>query len=93
MKKIYAGENSILTGSGERAALTYYLLVDELSCGGAFALESYGVGVEKRAAGTVTYASCSNVTCSQTKIERLIGALVRGAVTPIALSDVVEDWE
>ena len=93
MRSIEIGSSRLCSLDDRSSELTYYLLVDELECGGAFALESYGVKVEKRSLDGFSSAQCRNVTCSREKIDRLIGALMRGTVTPVALKDVLEDWE
>jgi hypothetical protein len=51
--------------------------------------ESYGVAVALEGGES---SSVRNVTLSQREILRLVGALVRGRVTPASLQDVVEDW-
>jgi hypothetical protein len=63
----------------------YYLLAEENGGAG----ESYGVAVALEGGES---SSVRNVTLSQREILRLVGALVRGRVTPASLQDVVEDW-
>lgn len=58
----------------------YYLLED----GGA----SYGVQVEL---GNES-AAVPDLSPSRRRVEALAKALARGAVTPVALRDVVDDW-
>jgi len=93
MEKICFDRAQTVTENGTEIYLTYYLIVDEVETGGCFSLESYGAGVEKRCGGESTYTCCRFITFSQIKIEKLLRALVRGTVTPLALADVVEDWE
>ena len=66
-------------------AVTYYLLAEELEIPG----EYYGVGVESAGGERV---SVPGITVSQSRIAELVGLLIRGAVTPATLRDVVEDW-
>ncbi len=70
---------------GTQDHLTYYLLVDELANG----LESYGIAV---AAGENEEHRLRCITMSQTRIEALLGRLLRGGVTPVATRDVVDDF-
>lgn len=78
--------HSVLMGKQEilERSAAYYLLEEELGV-----CESYGVAV---CLDNGEQCRISGITCSQTGILRLIAALMRGAVTPVALRDVVEDW-
>ena len=62
----------------------YELLADELTGD----KECYGLRVR---CGEDT-AEARDLTTSQRRIQELLDALVRGAVTPITTRDVVEDW-
>lgn len=62
------------------ALMRYYLLEGE---GGA-----YGVGVETEEEAALVF----NLTPSRQKAGNLAQSLVRGAVTPVSLRDVVDDW-
>lgn len=62
----------------------YDLLTEELEG----EKECYGLRVR---CGEET-AEARDLTCSQRRIQELLESLVRGAVTPVALGDVVEDW-
>ena len=64
--------------------LRYYLLAEEREGSG----EEYGLRVEY--AGEAE--TIRGVTVSLRRIESLLGAMLRGAVTPTAARDVVEDW-
>lgn len=61
----------------------YYLLEEESETSG-----SYGVQIEMED----EEASVRDLSPSQQRVEALAEALVRGAVTPVALRDVVDDW-
>ena len=64
--------------------MQYYLLAEETEGMG----ESYGVLVESGD----DMVSIPNITHSHTQITRLLELLMRGAVTPAAVQDVVDDW-
>ncbi len=61
----------------------YYLLEEEMETSG-----SYGVQIEMED----EEASVRDLSPSRQRVEALAEALVRGAVTPVALRDVVDDW-
>ena len=61
----------------------YYLLEEESETSG-----SYGVQIEMED----EEASVRDLSPSRQRVEALAEALVRGAVTPVALRDVVDDW-
>lgn len=50
--------------------------------------ECYGLRIRR---GGET-AEIAGLTVSQRRIQELLESLVRGAVTPVVLRDVVEDW-
>ena len=50
--------------------------------------ESYGVGISLEGEA----ADVPGLSPSRTRVWELREALVRGAVTPVALRDVVDDW-
>ena len=62
----------------------YYLLEEEPEEGGT----SYGVEIELEGESALVTA----LSPSRKKVEALAAALIRGAVTPVALRDVVDDW-
>lgn len=61
----------------------YYLLEEDAEDSGA-----YGVQIELEGEA----ASVPDLSPSRQKVLELAGALVRGAVTPVGLRDVVDDW-
>lgn len=65
------------------AAVTYYLVVEETA-----GVERYGL--QLRYGGETEMVA--DITTSQRQIQSLLGAMVRGTVTPVAVRDVVEDW-
>ncbi len=79
MKKTLAG-----TAWCKDCQIHYYLLTDRLD----HDLESYGVLVEYLGETAV----CSGIAPRCRQIMELLELLQRGAVTPVTLGDVVEDW-
>lgn len=65
-------------------AVRYYLVVEDWEEMG----ENYGFQI--RYAGET--ATVPRITSSQRYIQSLLGALVRGCVTPATAREVVEDW-
>lgn len=76
MRKLLVGENRC------RAGQARYYLVEEDSA------ESYGVRIELEG----ETASVTGLSPSRQKVQALAETLARGAVTPVALRDVVDDW-
>jgi len=76
MKKLLAGEAWC-----RAEQVRYYLLEEEPG-------PSYGVGVELEGEA----AAVRDLSPSRRRTAELAEALVRGAVTPVALRDVVDDW-
>jgi len=66
-------------------SVSYYLLADE--CGELG--ENYGVAIEDREGET---SHVAGITPSQCRILGLVSALMKYAVTPATLRDVIEDW-
>ena len=73
---------------GAGTEVVYTLLCDEAETAGPLGCEFYGVKVEM---GAET-ASRPRLTASRTSVGALLDKLVRGGVTPVGLSDVVDDW-
>lgn len=66
------------------AQAQYYLLEEEAEGGGP----SYGVEIDLEGES----AAVRDLSAARGRVEALAAALVRGAVTPVALRDVVDDW-
>ena len=69
--------------------LSYYVLIGEMAVEGRFCCESYGVKVAERGGDEVVVP---NITVSIARIDGLIELLLRNAVSPAGLSDVLADW-
>ncbi|MEG0441473.1 MAG: DUF6514 family protein [Oscillospiraceae bacterium] len=74
---------------GQAHSYQYYILVDEMDVGHFFC-ESYGVKV--KAVQGDEEAAVPHVTVSAGRIDALMSSLIRNAVTPTSLPDVVADW-
>ena len=77
MRKLLMGEAPCLASRAR-----YYLLEEAENPG------SYGVQIEMEG----EEASVGDLSSSRQRVEALAEALGRGAVTPVALRDVVDDW-
>lgn len=77
MRKLLVGEARC------RASQARYYLLEEAEKPG-----SYGVQIEMEGEA----AAVRDLSPSRQRVEALAEALVRGAVTPVALRDVVDDW-
>lgn len=78
MRKLFVGEAPC-----RALPARYYLLVEETENSG-----SYGIQIELRG----EEASARNLSPSRQRVLELAGTLARGAVTPVGLRDVVDDW-
>lgn len=67
----------------------YGLLVEDIEVDG-FHCESYGMTVTDSVTGES--ARCRHVTVNAKEALELLDTLVRGAVGPVSLAEVVEDW-
>lgn len=78
MRKLFVGE--VLCRA---LPVRYYLLEEDGEDSGA-----YGVQIELEGEA----ASARALSSSRQRVRALAEALVRGAVTPVGLRDVVDDW-
>ncbi|MCI9643934.1 MAG: hypothetical protein HFF97_04290 [Oscillibacter sp.] len=78
MRKLFVGEARCRSSQ-----VRYYLLEEDAEEPG-----SYGVQIELEG----EEASVAGLGPSREKVRDLAEALVRGAVTPVGLRDVVDDW-
>lgn len=71
--------------------LIYYVTIDDLTdAATGIVLETYGVGISICESGET--AVIPNVTFSKTGILTLIDLLAYHTVTPVTVSDIVDDW-
>ena len=74
---------------GKACGYRYYILVGEMAVNGGLACESYGVKVVGEDGEE---ASVPNITVSADRIDSLMELLIRNAVSPVTLRDVIDDW-
>lgn len=88
MRELLYGQAGIRREDGEALHCVYEILVHTapppLQC------ESYGIRILLTETGE--QAEIWNITVRPERIEELADLLLRGQVTPCALSDVVADW-
>ena len=89
MRELYADSKSIAGEDGVPRQFSYYILIDEMDINRRFACESYGIKVSERGGDST---SIPDITVDIKRIDELLNLLVRNAVGPASLSDVVADW-
>ena len=89
MEQILLAETRMTTTcTGENMALSYYL-VCEPGMDGAW---QYGAEIWAERPGETSRACVRGITILRGRIETLVRLLAGGTVTPVSLSDVVQDW-
>jgi len=88
MRELFLDTVVLTDPTGAVRRFDYSILIGEMDVG-RYSCESYGVKVAEQGGGQ---ACVENITCSASRIDELSELLVRGAVTPAALEDVVADW-
>lgn len=88
MTETLAGKQIISDEQGTSHTL-HYLLISQQIPAGHFFFEEYGVKIEDVDRDS---ACIYPITHSRTRIDNLLSVLIRNAVTPATLPDVVEDW-
>lgn len=86
MREISYATRQVKGCNGQPLVLAYSLLVT----GAADEPEHYGVRIEEQVSGSLTQVL--DLTTQAKRIYDLLDKLVRNAVTPIGLRDVLEDW-
>ena len=86
MREIPYATRQVKGCNSKPLVLAYSLLVT----GEADELEHYGVRIEEQVSGSLTQVL--DLTTQAKRIYDLLDKLVRNAVTPIGLRDVLEDW-
>lgn len=89
MQEFKLGTNTCLDEEDKLHTFHYTLLVQPVRIG-TFEVEAYGVKVEESGGEC---AVLNSVSYSRTKIDALLRLLTEHAVTPVNLSEVVEDWQ
>ncbi|WP_297212483.1 DUF6514 family protein [uncultured Flavonifractor sp.] len=88
MRELLVGSCQAMDEEGRTHGYRYYILVGEMPVGG-LTCESYGV---KIVGENGDQASVENLTIRTERIDRLMELLIRNAVSPVALRDVIDDW-
>ncbi len=88
MRELFLDTVALTDPTGAVRRFDYSILIGEMDVG-RYSCESYGVKVAEQGGGQ---ACVENITCSASRIDELSELLVRNAVTPAALEDVVADW-
>lgn len=88
MMETLAGTQIISDEQGTSHVL-HYLLVSRQIPAGNFLFEEYGVKIEDVDHNSMCIYP---ITHSHARMEDLLSLLIRHAVTPVTLFDVVEDW-
>lgn len=91
MRQMEICRKILYLGETREQTLTYYITIDDLTDNATgILLESYGVGVTIIESGETSVIS--NVTFSRTRILELVNKLANHLVTPVSVSDIVDDW-
>lgn len=88
MRNLFLTNLELTDERGRLRDYDYYITVDETDTGYA-SWESYGIRIEERGGLQATVRA---ITTSLARIEELGRLLVRNAVTPVTLADVISDW-
>lgn len=88
MRELLVGSNDV-GADGLQRGCDYYIVIDQMDSGGAFACESYGVRV---VGPDGDEAVIPHITIDISRIDELVELLRRNGVTPTTLWDVVYDW-
>lgn len=91
MRQMEICRKGFCPGEAQEQTLVFYVTIDDLTDDAAgILLESYGVGVTIIESGETSVIS--NVTFSRSRILELVNKLADHLVTPVTVSDVVDDW-
>ena len=89
MRELYVETRTVEDELGNVHKFDYFVVIGEMSVGGKFACESYGVKVVEQGGDT---AVIPNITVSISRIDSLMDMLQRNLVSPAGLDDVIADW-
>ena len=88
MRELFLKTLELTDQTGRVRRFDYSILIGEMDVG-AYTCESYGIKVAEQGG---EQACVENITCSAFRIDELSELLLRHAVTPASLIDVVSDW-
>ncbi len=89
MREIAVAKKQLWDENGINRMLDYAILVNETEISPRMVCESYGVRIRGEGGET---AEVPDLTVSSARIGELVELLVRNAVTPCTLRDVIDDW-
>ena len=89
MKELSVGRRQVVDEAGREHTYDYAILVGETPVSSGLSCESYGVCIRGQNGEA---ERISHITVSAARIGELMDLLVRNAVTPCTLRDVVADW-
>lgn len=84
MQEITYKETTVCAEDGRQLSLTYLILADKTQIP-----DRYGVKVVE---GSGEFAQAADLTTDVDRVYDLLDKLVRNAVTPTTLADIVADW-
>lgn len=87
-KRIQKGKQHIETESERKVLLEYYLLSDVDEENNVY----YGAEIHKTDNGSKEIETVKGITDSKERAEELIDLLMRNTVTPISMTEVVDDY-
>ncbi len=91
-KKIELNGESLFEDKRNKIILEYYLLesdiedIEELK-----GMRTFGVEIVKNAGGAEETTAVKNVSASRSEMNEIIGLLSRNSVTPVTLTEVLDD--
>ena len=89
MRELTVAKKQAWDETGREHTYDYAILVGEMPVSSGFSCESYGVGIREQGGEA---EQVPDITISAGRINELMELLIRNAVTPCTLRDVVEDW-
>jgi hypothetical protein len=91
MRQMEMYKKNISLSETDVNTVIYFITIDDLKdAATGIELETYGVGITINESGETEVIS--NVTFSKSGILSLVALLASHLVTPVSLSDVVNDW-
>lgn len=89
MRELLVETREVRDEEGSAHELSYYVLIGEMAVEGRFCCESYGVKVAERGGDE---SVVPDITVSIARIDGLMELLLRNAVSPAGLRDMLDDW-
>lgn len=90
MKRKYIGKGTLEILENLYVELKYYILENEIEKDSVKFIE-YGIEIEKQDNSRFESSQVLDITTSHTRIDFIVKSLMKNGVTPVHLSDVIED--